>query len=66
MVARLQGDILGRFQGVVIIQAASEKILCHILQDYKVFLQNVEGINSEACLGPKPFNVQQNNIWVTP
>ena len=39
--------------GSVIIYVVVKNTLLHAFQDYKDFLQDVEGINSEAFLGTK-------------
>ena len=48
----------------IIIHVTFKKTLRHILQDYEAFPEDVEGINSEAFLGTKAYNAQQNRLWV--
>ena len=50
--------------GSVIIHVVFKKTLLRTFQDYKDFLQDVEGINSEAFLGTKAYNAKQNRLWI--
>ena len=57
----LQDDIWDNFQdvGSGITLVVFKKTLRHILQDYEAFLQDVEGINSEAFHGTKAYNATE-------
>ena len=62
----LLDNLWGRFQDVesVSIQVGFKKTLLYILQDYEIFLQYAEVINSEAFLGAKAYSAQQNRLYV--